>query len=237
MMAPMSPKHSIIINSYNRPVFIKEALASVSAQTNPDFEAIVADDGSNQETIAVIQKSAAIDPRIRLLPCADPIPDQDRGKCATRYASRINDALKVCSGRIIHYLADDDFYPIDRLKAFDELFSTPTVMAGYGRLIYVDRERKARGDRFPFGDWAPEGFKFPFGCLDHNQVAHRREILEKVPGWPTAGRPDNYALDGYFFMDIANFWPFMPIDRIIGYKRIHGLNLQWTQDRSTAKRE
>lgn len=233
----MNIQHSIIINSYNRPLFIQEALASVSAQSNPDFEAIIADDGSNEETISVIKRAIDSDPRIQLLPCSDLIPDQDRGKYATRYASRINDALKVCSGRIIHYLADDDYYPIDRLNTFDDLFSNPSIMAGYGRLIYVDRERKMRGERFPYGDWAAEGCTLPFALLDHNQVAHRREILEKVPGWPTAGRPDDFALDGYFFTDIAQFWPLMPIDRIVGYKRIHGLNLQWTQKTTTAKRE
>lgn len=229
--------HSIVISSYNRPVFIQEALASVSAQSNPDFEAIVADDGSSEVTLDVINKAAAADRRIRLLPCSDPIPDKDRGKCVTRYARRINDALKICSGKIIHYLADDDYYHPDRLKAFDELFSNPTVMAGYGRLIYVDREKKQVGDRFPYGAWAVEGCKLPFSLLDHNQVAHRREVLQVVPEWPTAGRPDDFALDGYFFMDIVKFWALMPIDRIVAYKRFHGLNLQWTQRGSTEKRE
>jgi spore maturation protein CgeD len=230
-------QHSIIISSYNRPNFIKQALDSVAAQTVADFEAIVADDGSNEDTLEVIRQAAAADERIRLLPCRDLNPDRTRGNCITRYASRINDALKVCAGEIIHYLADDDYYHLDRLKAFEDLFSNPKIMAGYGRLIYVNREGIPSGDRFPYGHWAPDGCKYPFNALDHNQIAHRKAVLEKVPEWPTKGRPDNCALDGYFFMDIAEFWPFMPIDRIVAYKRIHGLNLQWTQERSTTQRE
>src|ERR1017187_4585974 len=45
---------SVIMTSYNRPVFVKEAIQSVLDQTYEDFELIVVDDGSSQETVAAI---------------------------------------------------------------------------------------------------------------------------------------------------------------------------------------
>jgi spore maturation protein CgeD len=234
----MKPKHSIIINSYNRPVYIKQALSSVSAQTNGDFEAIVADDGSNDETLHSINEAIKLDKRIRLLPCRDPNPSDDRSMCLTRYAQRINDALEIIAGAIVHYLADDDWYGPERLAAFDELFSNEKFFLGYGRLIYIDKEGKDVGQRFPWGPWAVEGARIAHTILDHNQIAHRSEALKKVPRWPTDERVDMaLSLDGHFMTELLKFWNFMPIDRIVAYKRFHGLNLQWTGKGSTSKRE
>jgi glycosyltransferase involved in cell wall biosynthesis len=58
---------SIIIPSYNRAALIKETLQSVVAQSSPDWECIVVDDGSTDETIAVVSAFAKADSRIQLL--------------------------------------------------------------------------------------------------------------------------------------------------------------------------
>ncbi len=57
---------SIIIPSYNRATLIKETLQSVVAQTSPDWECIVVDDGSTDATIAVVSAFAKADSRIHL---------------------------------------------------------------------------------------------------------------------------------------------------------------------------
>lgn len=230
------PKHSVIISSYNRPVFVRQAIASVASQTNPDFEALIADDGSNAETLHAISEATKGDGRFQLLPCQYPVTGDDRSGCVTRYAARINDALKVVTGKIVHYLADDDYYDPGRLAAFDDLFMNASYVVGYGRLIYVDKEGKKVGDRFPYGTWAVGGLTIPFSLVDHNQVAHRTEALKVVPQWPTKAQ-DDFALDGHFFADLAKSWPFWPIDRVVAYKRFHGLNLQWTRGSTTSRRE
>lgn len=48
------PRHSVILGSYNRPKLIRLALDSVFAQTVQDFEVIITDDGSNEETLSAI---------------------------------------------------------------------------------------------------------------------------------------------------------------------------------------
>ena len=58
------PKISIIIAAYNVGSYLRQCLDSVSAQTFSDFEAIVVNDASTDETASIIQEAAARDSRI-----------------------------------------------------------------------------------------------------------------------------------------------------------------------------
>ena len=60
------PIVSIIIPVYNRPTLVAEALDSVLAQTNPNWECIVVDDGSTDNTWQVLEEYAKKDDRIRV---------------------------------------------------------------------------------------------------------------------------------------------------------------------------
>jgi glycosyltransferase involved in cell wall biosynthesis len=57
---------SIIVPSYNKGRYIREMVASVQAQTHTEWEMLFIDDGSTDETRAVITELAATDPRIKL---------------------------------------------------------------------------------------------------------------------------------------------------------------------------
>lgn len=225
------PKHSIIISSYNRPIYIAQAISSVLSQTKDDWEALIADDGSTSETISAIKKASAGDPRVRLLECRTPYVGENRGAVPERYAERINDALAISSGEILHYLADDDWFDPGRLATFENLFANPGIMVGYGRLVYVDREGRPYGEeRFPPGPTRDVRWK-----MDHNQFAHRRSIFEKVPRWPI--RAGEFELDALFFAALAEHWDFYPVDRIVAYKRMHSFNVTNTRQFTTTKRE
>ena len=65
-----TPRVSVLIAAYNAGQFIESALRSVLGQTLRDLEAIVADDGSTDDTVARVTAVAATDPRVRLLPAS-----------------------------------------------------------------------------------------------------------------------------------------------------------------------
>lgn len=58
---------SVVMPSYNSAEFIGEAIRSVLAQSYPDFELLVCDDGSTDDTLAIADAFAAQDPRVRVL--------------------------------------------------------------------------------------------------------------------------------------------------------------------------
>ena len=60
-------RFGVIIPTYNAARYLPETIGSVQAQDVTDWEIIVADDGSSDDSAAVVARLAAADPRIRWL--------------------------------------------------------------------------------------------------------------------------------------------------------------------------
>lgn len=228
--SPRDPKHTVILGSYNRPKMIKRAIRSVFDQIDQDWQLIVADDGSNDETLISIHEEILGDPRAVFNRCKTPCNDPIRKDCSSRACQRINEAIQITRGKLIHYLADDDWYPPKRFDFFNHLFKDPALMCGYGRLVQVNPTGKYSA-LYP-----PSPCTHPLGRLDHNQVAHRIETLDTISRWPTRELGD-YALEGHFFNILSYYWPFIGIDEVVAFKTFHPLNMQNTKDQSTSVRE
>jgi len=101
----MTPVVSVIIPAWNAAAYIDEALASVSAQTLAEWEALVIDDASSDDTAERIVAVAARDPRFRLLR-----QDRNAGPSAAR-----NRGIDEARGRYVALLDADDAYAPTRL--------------------------------------------------------------------------------------------------------------------------
>lgn len=226
-------KHTVILSSYNRPNMIQRALRSIIGQTVQDFQVLITDDGSNKETIAAIKNLIGNDNRFELHVCSNPLNSDQRTNCAARATQRVDDMIPFVKGHVVHYLADDDWYALDRFEIFEELFSDKSKKLGYGRLIYMKDSKNATGEQRYF----PGPVKDPYCVLDHNQAVHLAVCFERVPH-RKVGNHGDYANDGRFLRKLTkHYGPFYGIDRIVGYKCMHGLNMQWTQEKTTSKRE
>jgi glycosyltransferase involved in cell wall biosynthesis len=93
------PRISVIIPSYNRADLLAETLDSLIAQTYPDWEAIVVDDGSQDNSLELAQKYAATDNRIRA--CLR--QGEKKGACVCR-----NQGLSTAAGEYVIFLDSDD---------------------------------------------------------------------------------------------------------------------------------
>ncbi|WP_196053561.1 glycosyltransferase family 2 protein [Paracoccus lichenicola] len=105
--ADRAPQFSVIIPAYNRVDQIGRAIASCLAQTCPDFEIIVVDDGSRDGTADAVE--AMDDPRIRC------IRQANAGASAAR-----NTGARAARGSYLAFLdSDDEFLPskLERLSA------------------------------------------------------------------------------------------------------------------------
>ncbi len=91
---------TVVMPCRNTAAFVREALDSVLAQTYPDVELIVVDDGSTDDTLAIIQAVAATHPgriTLQLLSGSGP------------YAAR-NHGLAHATGNFVAFLDADDFW-------------------------------------------------------------------------------------------------------------------------------
>lgn len=100
------PYFSIIIPVYNVAPYLRECLDSVLKQTFTDWEAICVDDGSTDESGAILDEYAAKDKRFRV------IHQANAGVSAAR-----NRALEEIKGEWVGFLDADDVYRFNLLEA------------------------------------------------------------------------------------------------------------------------
>jgi glycosyltransferase involved in cell wall biosynthesis len=67
MLMPDHPRISVIVPAHNSEAFIGQTLGSVRAQSLEDWECVVVDDGSRDQTCAVVEAVCAVDVRVRLV--------------------------------------------------------------------------------------------------------------------------------------------------------------------------
>lgn len=97
---------SILTPTYNTEKFIRATLESVQNQTYQNWEMILVDDGSTDQTVSIIEEFAQKDSRIKLFKL-----DKNSGNGFAR-----NVALEKASGKYITYLDSDDLWRSDKLE-------------------------------------------------------------------------------------------------------------------------
>ncbi len=126
----MLPRVSILIPAYNRANYLPETLASALAQTFTDFEIIVVDDGSTDNTAQVVR--AIADPRVQY------IYQANRGVSAA-----LNTAWRAARGEFIAMLGSDDvFLPHQVATLLPDLERDPARGFTYARAQGMDAQGK-----------------------------------------------------------------------------------------------
>jgi glycosyltransferase involved in cell wall biosynthesis len=112
---PADPLVSVLMTVYNREPCLREAVESVLQSTYGDFELVIADDHSSDNSLAIARELEKLDPRIRVFS-----NDQNLGQFRNR-----NVAASRARGRYLKYLDSDDIiYPhglavmVDALERF-----------------------------------------------------------------------------------------------------------------------
>ena len=129
-----APRVSIVIAVYNGAATVGRALASVFAQTYTDYEVIVVNDGSTDDTAAVL---ARFGDRIRV------ITQSNRGLSAAR-----NAGVRVSTGEYVAFLDDDDEWMPEKLaRCVPVLDADRDCALVYTLALKVDPQGKPMGNR------------------------------------------------------------------------------------------
>ena len=127
---------SIVMPAYNAAKFIRSAIASVQAQSYSNWELLVIDDGSKDETIEIVKELAKDDARIRLLQ-----NEKNMGVAKTR-----NRGIELARGEYIALLDSDDLWYAEKLAkqlALAGLTGAEIVYCSYAMIGENDEEKHA----------------------------------------------------------------------------------------------
>lgn len=133
-MSNSAPQFSIVIPSYNRGYCVRNAISSVQAQTLDNWELIVVDDGSTDNTREVVKEISSKDERIKYV-------YQDNGGVSAARQRGWDESV----GNVIVYLdSDDKFFPNFLEKVTSALDKNPKGVFGlsnhYRHIILVDKD-------------------------------------------------------------------------------------------------
>jgi glycosyltransferase involved in cell wall biosynthesis len=206
MTAP--PTVSAIVIFLNEARFLEEAIASIRAQTYPDWELLLVDDGSTDASTAIARRHAEAEPwRIRYL---EHPGHENRGMSASR-----NLGIAHAQGRYVGFLDADDVWLAEKLAAQVPLLDVrPDVAMVYGRTLvwHSWQGSAARADEYCDLGVAPDTVIEPprlLGNLIENRAQTpttcnaliRRECLLELGGFQAEFR--GMFEDQVFFMKLC----------------------------------
>ncbi len=212
-MPSPAPLVSVVMTTYNGARFLRETIDSVLRQTLADFEFLIVDDCSRDDTLALIRSYD--DARIRLVP-----NESNLGISASR-----NLALSLARGRFIATTDQDDLSEPDRLRRqLDHLDKHPHDAAVACR-VYVLKDGKRSEDPMPtLTDPVLIHFAVYFGRHNttYSSMFVRRQFL--VDHDLYFRQQYHYAEDFELFSRIVELGRFgMISDALVGY-RLHVAN-------------
>ncbi|MBL4655574.1 MAG: glycosyltransferase [Bacteroidia bacterium] len=164
-----SPFFSIILPTYNRADFLPKAVESVLSQKYEDYELIIIDDASTDNTSILIDKYS--DVRIRYL-----INEKNIERSASR-----NKGIREAKGKYICFLDSDDYYLDNHLKVLEHEISCrqqPTAFLFTHGFLYKNNEEQKL--IFPFNVEHKNNVELIYNSEFYiNNVCIHRNILEQ----------------------------------------------------------
>ena len=203
-IAARHPAVSIIIPTYNRAHRVTQAVDSVLAQTYTDFELMVVDDGSTDDTT---DRLAAYGDRIRV------VRQDNLGASAAR-----NAGIRRAKGRYIAFLDSDDLWKPDKLAVQIDLVSRDrSVKICYTEEIWIRRGRRVnpRKKHAKHSGWILKEL-LPLCLVSPSSVLIAREVFDRV-GLFDESLP---ACEDYdLWLRIGRLYPIILIDQPLIVKR------------------
>lgn len=182
------PLISVVLPVYNGADMVREAIDGILAQTFGDFELIVIDDGSTDDTAAVV--AAVGDPRLRF------VRQENRGLAATLNRG----ILELARGRYVARQDHDDLSLPTRFERQVALLESDPQLVLVGCHAEVHDEAGPTGRRLePSCDDATIHFDLMIAnAFVHTSVMMRRDAVVAVGGYATAHdrQPEDYELWG-----------------------------------------
>ena len=218
----ISPLVSILIPSYNHELYIKEALDSSLNQTYDNFEILVLDDGSNDNSVSIIKEYANKYPKkIKFF-------EQEN----SGVAKTLNKLINLSQGKYLSLMASDDILYPTKLEKQVAVFNKDIeekvgFVYSYADQINMNKSRY-RADELTIGirgKIIKELFENGVFFSPVSNLIRKSAIIEC--GMFKFGRP--YCDDYQLYMEIALKYEFDYVPEKLVARRIHYTNISLNQ--------
>jgi len=182
-----TPRYSIVVPTYNGAGTVEHTLSSCFAQTFENFEVIVVDDGSSDNTLEVLDRIS--DPRLVV------VSQENAGPAAAR-----NSGMQKAQGEYIAFLDSDDVWYPDFLQQAEDAYSQNANQLLYGQII-VDRgvgRYWVKPDVAIGADESIYDYLYVKGCFIQTSTIIMPAKLGEQVSWEesvTFGDNDQFAID------------------------------------------
>ncbi|KRT17319.1 hypothetical protein ASU31_06520 [Pedobacter ginsenosidimutans] len=217
------PKITVFMAAYNTSGFIEESILSILNQTFIDFELLIIDDGSTDNTALIVKTFN--DTRIRFI--------QNNGNKGLPFTR--NRLLELARGEYIAILDSDDIAYPERLGLQLNFFSSNPEVAlcgGHGKIIDKNGVESEKKIIVPTGDSI--GMQMLFGNpFINSSTMFKTEIFRELNGYRDFALAEDYDL----FTRISERHKVANIDAFLVKYRIHGENITLKRSEDQKKNE
>lgn len=203
------PKVSVYIPTYNASKYIERAVDSVLEQDFLDLEVCLANDGSYDHTLDLLERRYGDEKRVRWL--ANP-------NGGIGFAS--NTAIAMARGLYIGQLDSDDCLKPGAVRRLAEYLDTnPSVVCAYGSCERIDADGNYLQDEYSWPVFSRE--KMMVTSIAHHFRMFRRQAWERTSGF----REDIVnAVDYDIFLKLSETGNFHHVEEMLYQRRWHGEN-------------
>jgi len=192
-----SPMITALMTTFNSAAYVKETIDSILRQTFSDFEFLILDDGSKDDTVEIIKSYC--DRRIRLIEYRE-----NRG-----VGYRLNQALNLIGDtQYIAKVDSDDISRVDRfqlqydflqenldfsvVKTYVEYFADTEALATSERFLFFKNKKEAELNSINTAELIDQQLR-RWLCFLHTTYMARTSIVKKV-GYPESRMYEDYSL-------------------------------------------
>lgn len=202
----MSPLVSIVMPTRGRPAYVERAIASVLAQSFPDFELLILDNSAGSEKDRIREMSRA-DSRIVFV---------ERGDIGVTEARKVGAVLS--RGKLFALLDSDDYWDPERLEKHVEVWSHNRIGLSWDRWAEVHRYGSSEFPQ-PFAEGLIQPPKLAArlyrGNFIHASAGIVSTAFARTMGFPPLGIMSS---DWTLFMRAAEYYPAYFIGQTLSFK-------------------
>lgn len=209
----MNPTFTVVMPAYNAAAYLSQTIESVLSQTFTDFELIIIDDGSKDNTPAIADNYQEKDKRVKVL------PQSNQGVSATR-----NKGINHSKSKYIAFIdADDKWLPNNLSCHLKHLEENPDLGVSYGKVEFLHPDGKHTGKiaRGRLKALQPQHFLYNNPTMTVSNLVVRQQVFQEIGCFDCTMQ---YSEDLDFLFRVAcSHWRIEGIAQVLlGYRTTQG---------------